>query len=244
MTVLRRETVDDDVLRLTLDRPDALNALSTELLREIVTALEDASGEFSVLILRGAGDSFSAGADLDEITQGNEEIELFQEITRQVRAFDGIVIGQLDGWVVGGAFEWSLSFDLRYATPETTFKMTESEIGVTVSNASTQLLPAMIGDGKARELIITSRELNAAEAEDLGLVSGIYPADEIGDRVSDVARDLVENKSTEALALNKRALNAAAPIEETLEYETLAFEHNEALSGSATIDLGDEEPDG
>lgn len=243
MTVLRRETIDDDVLRLTLDRPDRLNALSTELLRELVTAFDDAAGEFSVIIVRGAGDSFSAGADIDEITQGSEEIELFQEITRQARAFEGIAIGQLDGWVVGGAFEWSLSFDLRYATPETTFKMTESEIGVTVSNASTQLLPAMIGDGKARELIITSRELGASEAEALGLVSGVHPSTEIDDYVSDVAKDLVENKSTNALALNKRALNAAAPIEDTLEYETLVFEHNEAISGSATIDLGDGESD-
>lgn len=229
MTVLKEERVTDGVYRLTLNRPESLNALSKELLREIVRAFEDAQGEYEVVVVEGAGRAFSAGADLDEAADDGEDVELFQEITRRAREFEGIVVGKFHGWVVGGAFEWSLSFDLRYAEPGTTFKMTESEIGVTVSNASTYLLPLTVGNGKARELIFTSREVSADEANDMGLLSGVYPEGELEEHVVDVATDIVENKSRRALALNKRALNAAHPVDGALDYETLVYEYGEEL---------------
>lgn len=221
MSVLEREEVDTDVLRLTLNRPEKLNALNKELLSAVSDALYGASGEYRVVIFEGAGRAFSGGADLDEESVGSERIALFQEMTRAARAFEGIVIGKLHGYAVGGGFEFTLSFDLRYAEAGTTFLMTESEIGVTLSNASTKLLPLIVGHGTAREIVFTGRPIEAEEAEELGLVAGVYEADELERTVMEVARDVVENKSHAAVTLNKRLFNHAFPVEDDLDYEEL-----------------------
>jgi enoyl-CoA hydratase/carnithine racemase len=223
MSILETEDVTDEIRRVRLNRPESFNALSRALLSRIAEEVRAADGEYRVLILEGAGDAFTAGADLDEDEGAGD---LFQEITRAVREFEGIVIGKLHGWVVGGGFEWTLSFDLRYAHADTTFKLTESEIGVTVTNASTLLLPLYVGAGTARELVYTSRELPAAEAKQYGLLAGVFDdADDLEEKVIDVATDIVENKSATALRLNKRAMDQAFPVEETLKREELINEY-------------------
>lgn len=224
--VLQTEAIDENVQRIVLDRPDSLNALNRELLLEIVETISDANGSYEVLIVEGAGNAFTSGADLEEEESGGD---LFQEVTRAVRSFDGIVVGKLHGWVVGGGFEWTLSFDLCYAAEDTTFMMPESEIGVTITNASSLLLPLTVGSGKAKELIYTSREVSVAEAEELGLVAGVYERDRLEEKVLDVAADLVENKSAEALRLNKYVLNHALPIADVMEQEELVNEHCHAI---------------
>jgi enoyl-CoA hydratase/carnithine racemase len=223
MSILETEDVADEIRRLRLNRPESLNALSRALLSRIAEEVRTADGEYRVLILEGAGDAFTAGADLDEEEGAGD---LFQEITRAVREFEGIVIGKLHGWVIGGGFEWTLSFDLRYAHADTRFKLSESEIGVTVTNASTLLLPLYVGAGTARELVYTSRELPAAEAEQHGLLAGVFDdADDLENKVIDVATDIVENKSATALRLNKRAMDQAFPVEEVLKREELINEY-------------------
>ncbi|WP_174811938.1 enoyl-CoA hydratase/isomerase family protein [Salinadaptatus halalkaliphilus] len=219
---LQTAAMTDEVLRLTLDRPNSLNALNVELLSRLASEISKADGEYEVLIIEGAGDAFTAGADLEEEESAGD---LFQEITHAVRAFDGIVIGKLHGWVVGGGFEWTLSFDICYAAPDTTFKLTESEVGVTITNGSSLLLPMAIGSPKAKELIYTSRELDAREAEELGLVAGVYDRTELDQQVRDVALDLVENKSHTALRLNKHVLNHAADLDAVMEREEIVNEY-------------------
>lgn len=221
MSVLEHEEIDDDILRLTLNRPEKLNALNVELLSEIAETLRASDGDYRVVIFEGAGEAFTSGADLDEESIGSERIGLFQDMTRAARAFEGLIIGKLHGYAVGGGFEFTLSFDLRYAETGTTFLLTESEIGVTLSNASTKLLPLMIGQGRARELVFTGRPIDAAEAEELGLVAGVYDSAELEEEVLSVARDVVENKSEIAVSLNKRLFNHAFPVEDDLDYEEL-----------------------
>jgi enoyl-CoA hydratase/carnithine racemase len=210
----------DQIGRLTLNRPEKLNAMNKALLRAISEGIRDANN-YDVLIIDAAGDSFTAGADLDEAQEDTEEAALYQEMTRAVRNFEGIVIGQLEGYVIGGGFEWTLSFDLRYAADDTTFKMTESEVGLPISNASTLYLPLMIGAGRARELVYTSRELPAEEAKEIGLVNDTFPSDTIDEEVLAIAEDVVENKSSLALRLNKQGLNQAFPVERILSYESV-----------------------
>ncbi|WP_222914117.1 enoyl-CoA hydratase/isomerase family protein [Natrinema sp. SYSU A 869] len=220
MTVLEREP-DGEILRLTLSRPEKLNALNERLLSELVEALREASGEYTVVVIEGAGDAFTAGADLDEDSVGTERIGLFQKVTRAARAFDGIVIGKLHGYAIGGGFELTFSFDLRYAQERTTFRLTESEIGVTVSNATSRLLPLLVGDGRAREIVFTGRPIEAAEAADIGLVSGVYSEGRLEEAVHDVAHDIVENKSRKALRYNKDLFNSAVTVDRALDYEEL-----------------------
>jgi enoyl-CoA hydratase/carnithine racemase len=218
--LVRTAEVTDRIGRLTLDRPETLNAFNKALLRAVPEAIHD-SEEYDVLIVDGAGDSFSAGADLDEAQAESEEAALYQEMTRATREFEGLVIGELHGWVIGGGFEWTLSFDLRYAATDTTFKMTESEVGLPISNASTLYLPLLIGGARARELVYTCRDLPAEEAEKIGLVSGLFDHEALDEGVLSVAEDIVENKSQLALRLNKKGFNNAFPIEEVLGFETV-----------------------
>jgi enoyl-CoA hydratase/carnithine racemase len=223
---LRTVTVNDEIKRLILSRPDSLNALNVDLLSSLAETITAADGEYDVLIIEGDGDAFTAGADLEENAGAGD---YFQKITEAVRSFDGIVIGKLHGWVVGGGFEWTLSFDLCYADEDTTFMMPESEIGVTITNASSMLLPMTVGGGKARELIFTSRSFDAEEAEDLGLIAGAYEGDALDEKVLDVAHDLIENKSAAALRLNKYALNHAFDVSAVMEQEELINEYCHAI---------------
>lgn len=226
--------VTDRIGRLTLNRPEKLNAMNKAMLRAVPAAIRDAE-TYDVLIVDGAGDSFTAGADLDEAQAESEEAGLYQEMTRATRSFEGLVIGELHGYVIGGGFEWTLSFDLRYAADDTTFKMTESEVGLPISNASTLYLPLLIGGARARELVYTCRELPAEEAEDIGLVNDVFARDSLSEEVRAVADDVVENKSQLALRLNKKGFNNAFPVEEILEFETMLGEYANA-SPSESID--------
>jgi enoyl-CoA hydratase/carnithine racemase len=219
-TYLRTEAVSDRIGRLTMDRPEKLNALDKAFLREIPEAIRDMA-EYDVLVVDAAGDAFTAGADLDEAKADSEEAGLYQELTRATREFEGLVIGALHGWVIGGGFEWTLSFDLRYAAEDITFKMTESEVGLPISNASTMYLPLLIGGARARELVYTCRDLPAEEAYDIGLVNGLFPREDLLEEVLSVAEDVVENKSQLALRLNKKGFNNAFPVEDVLEFEAV-----------------------
>jgi enoyl-CoA hydratase/carnithine racemase len=219
-TYVRTEGVSDRIGRLTMDRPEKLNALDKAFLREIPEAIRDMEA-YDVLIVDAAGRAFTAGADLDEAKADSEEAGLYQELTRATREFEGLVIGALHGWVIGGGFEWTLSFDLRYAAEGTTFKMTESEVGLPISNASTMYLPLLIGGARARELVYTCRDLPAEEAYDIGLVNDLFPEEELEEEVMRVAEDIVENKSQLALRLNKKGFNNAFPVEDVLEFETV-----------------------
>jgi enoyl-CoA hydratase/carnithine racemase len=215
-----QEEVSDRIVRLTLNRPEKLNAFDKALLRAVPEAIRDVD-EYDVVIFEGAGDAFTSGADLDEAKAESEEAGLYQEMTRATREFEGLVIGKLHGYVIGGGFEWTLSFDLRYAAEGTIFKMTESEVGLPISNASTMYLPLLIGGARARELVYTCRDLPAEEAEEIGLTNGTYPPEELDDAVLSVAEDIVENKSQLALSLNKKGFNNAFPVESILEFEAV-----------------------
>lgn len=213
----------DRIARLTLNRPDSLNALDGELLEAIDHRIRAASGEYLLLIVDGNGRAFTAGADLEEAGDGeNEEaIERFQNITRAVQAFDGLVIGALHGWVVGGGLEWTLSFDLRYAAENARFKFPESTIGIPISNGSSWLLPQTVGTARAQELVYTSREVDATEAAEIGLVTEVVPEDELDERVIAVATDLAESQSERGLRLNKRAITRSMQLELALQNEEL-----------------------
>ena len=233
MSVIKYDEVNKDIARVSLNRPEKLNALNRELLQEIVSCLRTANNEKQVVIIEGIGDSFCAGADLDEAQEQGEDIELYQNVTKAVRAFNGLIIGKLHGYVIGGGFELTLSFDLRYADEDTKFQMTESEVGLPISNASSKLLPLMIGEGTARELVFTCRQFDAQEADNLGLIAGVYPSNELESEVIKVAEDIVQSKSSTGLQLNKFALNQAYPLESTLNFEEILNKHELASPDQA-----------
>lgn len=241
MSLVVTESITEDIARLTLNRPDKLNALSTDLKREIIESVRALNTEYTVVIIEGAGDSFAAGADLDEAKERDPDDSgttphYSQDMTRAVMEFQGAVIGKLHGWVIGAGFEWTLGFDLRYAAEGTTFRMPETQLGLTVSNASTKLLPLTIGPTKAREIVFTSRDVDAEEALEWGLLAGVFPEHELAEQVESVARDIAENASQSALWSNKRGFNHALEVEEALQHESLLRELHGAKNESIDWD--------
>lgn len=213
------EPIGNDTAVLTLNRPDKLNALNEGLMQDIIRSIEDANGDYKVLIIEGSGKSFSAGADLDEVQEGKELFPYFTELAKSALSFRGIIIGKHEGYTVGGGLEFALSFDLRYSTPEGKFMLTESKIDATIGAGSSALLPNIVGGSKARELIYTAKEINAEEACQIGLINDVFDKDQIDAKVESIATDLVSNKSYDALARNKMALNHALQLQTVFDYE-------------------------
>ena len=225
------EAITGNICRITLDRPEKLNALDVGTLRNLAAAVADA--EEQVLIVEGHGRSFCAGADLDEAATEGEDIDAYQNLTRTLYRHPGAVVGKLHGHVIGGGLELTLAFDLRYAATETTFRLPEATIGAVVSNGTTRLLPLVVGDGFAREMIFTGREVNAPEALERGLVAGVYPREELDNAVMTIARRIAESPAI-GVELNKRGLNRANGFEAALAIERdLHLEH---ASRGETID--------
>ena len=171
-----RTTVDDAVCTVTLDRPGKRNALTRETLRDLETAVADATAP--VLVLRGAGEAFCAGADLDVIADldadtAAEFAALGQRVARSIETYDGAVVAAVDGAARGGGVELALACDLRIASPAATFAETGVRLGLFGAWGGTVRLPRIVGESAAMDLALTGRTVDADEALRLGLVSRV-----------------------------------------------------------------------
>ena len=186
-----RTTTAGNVRTITLDRPERRNALTAAGLERLRGILADATEP--VLLLRGAGDAFCAGADLDEVralADGEEArafAELGQSVARELASHDGAVVAGIDGPARGGGVELALACDLRVCTARSTFAETGVAIGLFGAWGGTVRLPAIVGRGGALDLALTAREVDAEGARRLGLVSQIV------DEPAAVAREVAAN---------------------------------------------------
>ena len=208
---------DDGVAIVTIDRPDAMNALDLEhaeaLARELgVLAADD---DARVVVLTGAGDrAFVAGADIKymrdlDVLGARRWGELGQRCANMLEAMPKPTIAAINGFALGGGCELALACDLRYAASRAKLGQPEVNIGVIPGWGGTQRLARIAGVGVAKELVLTGRTLEAEEALRLRLVSAVHEPAELMERVSDVARGLAA-KSPLALAYAKEALNLSA----------------------------------
>jgi enoyl-CoA hydratase/carnithine racemase len=171
--------VHDGVAVVTLQRPDRLNALNAEMRRELAAVLRHFGGGASVrgIVLTGAGRAFSAGLDLREAAELPSggliaDVELFHDITRAALQTRIPVIAAVNGIAVGGACEVTLCFDARIGTPAAEYFLPENQLGLTISNASSVLLPRLVG-AKAMRLVLESARINAEDALAIGLLDRI-----------------------------------------------------------------------
>ena len=164
---------DNGVRSIILNRPDRLNAINPELLKDFLTALREgnADPETRVMVISGAGRAFCAGDDLKEFeTQvGTEEetrayIESIQEITREIVLGNKIVLGAIHGWAVGGGLEWVINCDFAIMAEGTRSFFPEISLGIFVTGAVTTILPKLVGLQKAKELILLGERFDAAQA--------------------------------------------------------------------------------
>jgi enoyl-CoA hydratase len=196
------ETLDPSIAVVRLNRPDKLNALSIPMLHDVGDALvalgDDSTG---AAIITGTGRAFSAGDDLPatESLRDEDARELmtsFQTLTRTLLATRFPVLAALNGIAVGGAAEWVLGCDARVGWPGSDFLFPENRIGLTISNASSYLLPRLVGS-RALPLVLDGDRISGTRAHQLGLIDYMVDvADEVLPRAAQVARRWIDGLAT------------------------------------------------
>jgi enoyl-CoA hydratase/carnithine racemase len=198
----------EGVTRLTLNRPDRLNALTRELVDEMHAALDavDADHACRVVVLTGAGRGFCAGLDLDGFgtMPGTEELGAPQrgmavqqhiaEVVHHLRAIRQPVIAAINGPAAGGGLAWACACEVRYCADSAKFGTAFIRLGLSGCDMGISwILPRLIGASRAWELILTGRVIDADEAERLGIVSRSVPDAELMDRCLAVAAEIARN---------------------------------------------------
>jgi enoyl-CoA hydratase len=206
--------VEQGIATITFNRPKALNALNAELLDEFSQALDviAADDDIRVLILTGAGDkAFVAGADISELATYNPlTAKNFSQtghaIFARLQALPIAVIAAVNGFALGGGTEMAIACDFIYASENAKFGQPEINLGVIPGFGGTQRLPRLIGANRAKELIFTGKMISAAEAEQIGLVNKVVPADQLIAEVMQTAREIA-SKGKVSMRAAKQAIN-------------------------------------
>lgn len=229
----------DHVATLTLNRPDKLNALNEELLRELGGHLRDLmmDGSVRVVVLTGAGDkAFAAGADIGAMremtpTQAKRFAGIGHHVGVGLESAPYAVIAAVNGFALGGGCELALACDFIYASDKAKFGQPEVNLGVIPGFGGTQRLARRVGDAKARELCMTGDMVGAEEALRIGLVNAVVPHAELLPKVREVAAKIA-SKGPLAIAAVKRVVLRGADVSlpTANELEATAFA---ALFGSA-----------
>lgn len=208
------------VATITINRPKALNALSTQVLSELNEALDqvNANKDVYALIITGAGDkSFVAGADIAEmkdksVEEAAEYGKFGNAVFRKIETFRCPVIAAINGFALGGGCELSMSCDIRLCADTAVFGQPEVGLGITPGFGGTQRLARLCGAGIAKELIFGARNIKADRAYAIGLVNGVYPLEELMPAAIKMANGIAKNAPI-AVANAKRAINEGLQVD-------------------------------
>jgi len=235
---------DGRVATITLNRPEKRNAISFELIDDLLRALDEvAKSDAIVLILTGAGKAFCSGMDLDNLKAllGRTPEENLQDSATMVRLFRSlyefpkVTIAAVNGPAIAGGTGLALLCDFTLAVPETKFGYTEVRIGFVPAIVSTFLL-RQVGEKQARDLLLTGRIFGAEEASKLGLINEIVPGENLMTRVRALASLLMEN-SASSLRATKQSLNDHARMELDAQIDA-AVRENAAIRTTADFREG------
>jgi 2-(1,2-epoxy-1,2-dihydrophenyl)acetyl-CoA isomerase len=228
-TAIRLE-VGDAIATVTLDRPESLNALTVAMKDELLKILRSIGRDRSVraVVLTGAGRAFCAGQDLKERLQPDaaplavELRERYNPIIRAMRSLDQPIVGAINGVAAGAGASLAFACDIRIAAEGASFVLAFGRIGLVPDSGATWLLPRLVGPAKAAELALLGESLPAAEAERIGLVASVVPADALPSAAREVAVRLAA-LAPQALALTKRAMqrSLSVDLDEALEDEAM-----------------------
>jgi len=221
---------------ITLNRPEALNALNFTLVREIVTAGKkfDDDPDIGVIVLTGSEKAFAAGADIKDMADKGYADMYLNDPFAPWAEFGRLrtpVVAAVAGYALGGGCELAMMCDIILAADTAKFGQPEINLGVIPGIGGTQRLPRAIGKYKAAELVLTGRMMGAEEAERAGLVSRVLPAAELLDEAAKVA-EIIASKSLPVVYAAKDALQSAqeSTLAEGLRFEKQAFAATFALS--------------
>ncbi|MEO1173651.1 MAG: enoyl-CoA hydratase-related protein [Myxococcota bacterium] len=218
MTVVVREDRELDsgvVTQLTLNRPEARNAIDQAVVDGLRRHLDDLAGEERTrcMVLTGAGEkAFAAGADIGQLkTRGRDDAlrRINAALFRELEEHPVVSIAAVRGYALGGGCELAMACDLRVAGVGSKWGQPEVGLGIVAGAGAIQRLPALVGLGKARELLYTGRILGAEEAERIGLVNQVVADADVLDAAHRMA-DTIAAQGGLAVRLTKTALNASA----------------------------------
>lgn len=223
------------VRHIVLNRPEKRNAMNQELLLTLGAALREAGADPSVhcVVLRGEGKVFSAGVDLGELmaSSGTPGMlrpfrQVFLDCANLCEEMAKPVVCQIHHTCVGGALEVALGCDLRIASGDSTLGLPEVKFGIIPDVGGSTRLPAVVGLGRAKELIMTARLIDAAEAERIGLVNRVVPAERLEEATEELVAELLANSHV-AVGRAKRVIDASArpALAQTLEMEVAVQEY-------------------
>jgi enoyl-CoA hydratase len=230
--------IEDHVALIKLNRPDALNALNTQLLSELCQALEeaDSNDKARCIVITGSEKAFAAGADIKEMSSMNFgevfSINLFADASDRIAAIRKPIIAAVSGYALGGGCELAMSCDFIIAADTAKFGQPEINLGVIAGMGGTQRLTRFVGKSKSMDMNLTGRFMTAEEAERSGLVSRVVPAKKLMEEAMSAAQKIAE-KSRMTVMAAKEAVNRSYEV--TLS-EGLLFERRVFHSMFATED--------
>jgi enoyl-CoA hydratase/carnithine racemase len=221
---------DDGVTLIRLNRPEALNALNSQLLGELVAALDAAEADETVrcVVMTGSDRAFAAGADIKEMSDKSYAqmftMNFFGAAADRIAAFRKPIIAAVAGYALGGGCELAMLADFIIAAENAKFGQPEINLGVAPGIGGTQRLTRAVGKAKAMDMILTARQMDAAEAERAGLVSRVVPLADLLTTAMDAAKKIA-SLSPLAVMMNKELVEAAyeTPLTQGVKLERRLF---------------------
>ena len=193
--------VADGIARITVNRPDKLNALNATVMRELGDAVSAVESDDAIrgVLLTGAGPkAFVAGADIAELASqgpvdGKARAQIGQSVFRRLERCGKPVVAAVNGFALGGGCELAMACHLRVAAEGARFGQPEVKLGIGPGYGGTVRLPRLVGKGRALELLLTGEMIDAAEAWRIGLVNRVVPADRLLEEAEALLRKILEN---------------------------------------------------
>ena len=212
---------------VTMNRPEALNALNDQVLRDLDAVLTQAEedAELYVLVVTGAGRSFVAGADIGQMSgfsavEGKAFGVFGNQVFAKLENLSKPTIAAVNGFALGGGCELAMACDIRLASEKAKFGQPEVGLGITPGFGGTQRLARIVGVSNAMELILTAKNINAQQAKEIGLVSHVYPPEELMDKAMELAQAIAANAQV-AVRQSKAAIRRG---QQTDMYTGAAYE--------------------
>lgn len=211
--------VNEQIAKITINRPKALNALNSEVLDELDQLLDEVKEDkdLKVVILTGEGRSFVAGADIKEMstlsaTEGKEFGNKGLSVFRKLEVLPVPVIAAINGFALGGGCEISMACDIRIASDKALFGQPEVGLGIIPGFAGTQRLQRLVGPGWAKYLIYSAKNIKADKALEIGLVQEVVEADKLEETVEKLAKKIASNAPI-AVRFAKEAINVGGQVD-------------------------------
>lgn len=226
-------SISNNILTITLNRPDVFNAVNEQMKKELLDAFKQAEKDSTVrcIVLRGAGEkAFCSGQDLKEYQDAKTSMkkmleEAYNPIIKQMRAIEKPIIAMINGVAAGAGFSFALACDIRIMSDKAKLIQAFVRIGLVADSGSHWFLPRLVGTAKAFEYAATGKDIDATEAEHVGLVNKVVPHTELEKETYALAAKLALG-ATKAIGIIKRTLNKSLTMtfDELLAYEAMMQE--------------------